>query len=309
VSAPTPAPPVSPPLASAPRGFLGRLRAVLAMIAFPHTLFALPFALFGTMLAAREASPPGWPGGRTLLLILGCMVTARSAAMAYNRLVDHRLDAANPRTAGRHLPAGLLGRAWVGGFVIANAALFMGLATLLGPLAGRLSPLALAWTLGYSHAKRFTAASHFWLGLSLAIAPIGAWIAVRGTLASAPWLLAAAVLLWVAGFDLIYALQDAAFDRARGLHSLPVRLGAAGTLRLAALCHGGMLIALALLGVQQGLGLPFRAGLLLAAILLIWEHRVVRGGDLARIDLAFFRINSWVGVLIFLTGGLAILLS
>jgi 4-hydroxybenzoate polyprenyltransferase len=293
----------------APRGALGRLGAVLAMIAFPHTLFALPFALLGTMLAAREASPPGWPGWRALALILGCMVTARSAAMAYNRLVDHRLDAANPRTAGRHLPAGLVSRAWVGGFVVVNAALFMALAGLLGPLPGRLAPLALLWLLGYSHAKRFTAASHFWLGLSLAIAPIGAWVALRGTLAGAPWLLALAVLLWVAGFDLIYALQDAAFDRARGLHALPARLGPAGTLRLAALCHLGMLAALALLGVQQGLGLPWRGGLLLAAILLIWEHRIVRGGDLARIDLAFFRINSWVGVLIFLAGGLAILLD
>ena len=295
--------------AAPPRGFLGRLHAVLAMIAFPHTLFALPFALLGMMLAAREASPPGWPGWRTLSLILGCMVTARSAAMAYNRLVDQRLDAANPRTAGRHLPAGLLSRAWVGGFVIVNAALLLALATLLGPLPGRLAPLALVWLLGYSHAKRFTAASHFWLGLSLAIAPIGAWVAVRGTLAGAPWLLAAAVLLWVAGFDLIYALQDAAFDRERDLHSLAARLGPAGTLRLAAFCHLGMLAALALLGTQHGLGLPFRVGLVLAAILLFWEHRVVRGGDLARIDLAFFRINSWVGVLIFLAGGLAILLG
>jgi len=297
------------PAAAAPRGFGGRLRAVLAMIAFPHTLFALPFALFGTMLAAREATPPGWPGWRALALILGCLVTARSAAMAYNRLVDHRLDAENPRTAGRHLPAGLLSRAWVGGFVIVTATLFIALATLLGPLAGKLAPFALAWLLGYSHAKRFTVASHFWLGLSLAIAPIGAWVAVRGTLAGAPWLLAAAVLLWVAGFDLIYALQDAAFDRARGLYSLAARLGAQGALRLAALCHLGMLLALAGLGVQQGLGLPFHAGLALAAILLFWEHRVVRGGELARIDLAFFRLNSWVGVTVFAAGALAILLA
>jgi len=302
VSAPAPA-------AAAPRGFCGRLRAVLAMIAFPHTLFALPFALFGTMLAAREASPPGWPGWRALALILGCMVTARSAAMAYNRLVDQRLDAENPRTAGRHLPAGLVSRAWVGGFVVVNATLFLGLASWLGPLPGKLAPLALAWILGYSHAKRFTVASHFWLGLSRAIAPIGAWVALRGSLVDAPWLLAAAVLLWVAGFDLIYALQDAAFDRARGLHSLAARLGACGSLRLAALCHLGMLVALALLGFQQGLGLPYRVGLALAALLLVWEHRVVRGGDLTRIDLAFFRSNSWVGVAVFAAGGLAILLG
>lgn len=295
--------------AAAPRGFGGRLRAVLAMIAFPHTLFALPFALFGTMLAAREATPPGWPGWRALALILGCMVTARSAAMAYNRLVDQRLDAENPRTAGRHLPAGLISRAWVGGFVIVNAALFMALASWLGALTGTLAPFALAWILGYSHAKRFTVASHFWLGLSLAIAPIGAWVALRGSLVDAPWLLAAAVLLWVAGFDLIYALQDAAFDRARGLHSLAARLGARGSLRLAALCHLGMLAALALLGFQQGLGLPYWVGLTLAALLLVWEHRVVRGGDLTRIDLAFFRINSWVGVAVFVAGGLAILLG
>ena len=291
-----------------PRGFSGRLRAVLDMIAFHHTLFALPFALLGMMLAARDNSPAGWPGWRTLLLVLGCMVTARSAAMAYNRIADQDIDAANPRTAARHLPAGLLTRAWVYGFVFVNACLFIFFAVLLGPVPGRLSPAALAWILGYSHAKRFTAASHFWLGLSLAIAPVGAWVAVTGHLDAAPWLLALAVLFWVGGFDIIYSLQDLDYDRRRGLHSLAARLGPRGALGLAAACHVAMIVSLAVFGELRDLGLPFRLGLALASLLLIWEHRVVRGGELGRIDLAFFRLNSWVGVLVFVAGALGIVL-
>lgn len=290
------------------RGPLARLLIILEMIKFGHTLFALPFAMLSLMLAARGGSPPGFPGWRTLLLVLGCMVTARSAAMTYNRIADRDIDAANPRTAGRALPAGLLDGATAWAFVFVNASLFILCAVLLGKMAGRLSPVALAWLVAYSHAKRFTAGAHFWLGISLAIAPLGAWIAVQGTLAGAPWLLAAGVVFWVAGFDLIYALQDADFDRERGLHSLPARFGASTTLRLAAICHALMLICLALLTVTHDLGLPFAGGLFLALVLLIWEHRIVRGGDLGRIDLAFFRINSWVGVAIFLAGALDIVL-
>jgi len=300
----------TPPVpADTPRGFLGRLRAVLDMIAFHHTLFALPFALLGMMLAARERSPAGWPGWGTLLLILGCMVTARSAAMAYNRIADQDIDATNPRTAGRHLPAGLLDRTWVYGFVFVNACFFILFAVLLGPTPGRLSPAALAWILGYSHAKRFTVASHFWLGLSLAIAPVGAWVAVTGHLTAAPWLLAVAVLFWVGGFDIIYSLQDLDHDRRRGLHSLAAKLGPQGALWLAAACHAAMIVTLALFGELRELGLPFRLGLILASLLLLWEHRVVRGGDLARIDLAFFRLNSWVGVAVFVAGALGIVLA
>jgi len=295
--------------ADTPRGPLAQLMVILEMIKFSHTLFALPFALLGMMLAARGESIPGFPGWRTLLLILGCMVTARSAAMAYNRIADRDLDAANPRTAGRALPTGLLGAAQVWAFVFVNATLFILFAVLLGKATGRLSPAVLAWLFAYSHAKRFTAGAHFWLGLSLAIAPVGAWVAVTGALAGAPWLLAVAVLFWVAGFDLIYSLQDLDFDRDRGLHSLPSRLGKRGALRLAAACHGAMILCLALLIPTRDLGLPFVAGLLLASLLLIWEHWVVRGGELGRIDLAFFRINSWVGVVIWLAGALDIVLA
>ncbi|MBN2171788.1 MAG: UbiA family prenyltransferase [Candidatus Krumholzibacteriota bacterium] len=279
------------------------------MIQFPHTLFALPFALLAAMIAAREAPTPGFPGWRILLLILACMVTARSAAMAYNRLMDRRDDAANPRTAGRALPAGRLTPRWVALFTAANGLLFLLFAALLNPLASRLAPLALAWILAYSHAKRLCAGSHFILGASLAIAPVGAWVAVRGTLAGAPWLLALAVVLWVAGFDTVYALQDLDFDRRRGLRSLAVALGPAAALRAAALCHLLMVLALVAFAWRRSLGVPFGAGLVLASLLLIWEHRVLRGGDLRRIDLAFFRLNSAAGVVIFLAGGLDIVLS
>lgn len=292
-----------------PRGFLGRLALVLDMIQFPHTLFALPFALLATMLAARGAPVPGFPGWRALLLILGCMVTARSAAMAYNRLADRRDDADNPRTADRALPAGLLTPRWVALFTAVNGLLFLLLAALLNPLTGILAPLALAWILAYSHAKRLFTGSHFILGASLAIAPVGAWVAVRGTLAGAPWLLALAVVLWVGGFDTVYALQDLDFDRRRGLRSLAVALGPAAALRVAALCHLLMILVLATFAWRRSLGLPFGGGLVLASLLLVWEHRVLRGGDLERIDLAFFRLNSAAGVVIFLAGGLDIVLS
>jgi 4-hydroxybenzoate polyprenyltransferase len=278
------------------------------MIQFPHTLFALPFALLAMMLAAREASPPGWPGWRRFLLILACMVTARSAAMAYNRLADRRLDAANPRTASRALPKGLLTPAWVAGFTAVCAALFVLFSFLLGPLAGWLSLPVLAWLLAYSTTKRFFVGTHFVLGVSLALAPLGAWIAVRSSLAGAPWLLSAAVVCWVAGFDIIYACQDLAFDRASGLRSLAVAVGPAAALRAAALCHVAMIACLALFARAHGMGAPFAIGLAGAAALLVWEHRVVRGGDLSRIDLAFFRINSAVGVLVFAAGAADILL-
>jgi 4-hydroxybenzoate polyprenyltransferase len=293
----------------APRSFWERLALVLDMIQFPHTLFALPFALLAAMLAAREAPVPGFPGWRILLLILACMVTARSAAMAYNRLADRRDDAANPRTAGRALPAGRLTPRWVALFTAANGLLFLLFAALLNPLAGRLAPLALVWILAYSHTKRLLDGSHFILGASLAIAPVGAWVAVRGTLAGAPWLLALAVVLWVAGFDMVYALQDLDFDRRRGLRSLAVALGPAAALRAAALCHLLMVLVLAAFAWRRSLGVPFGAGLVLASLLLVWEHRVLQGGNLGRIDLAFFRLNSAAGVVIFLAGGLDIVLS
>jgi len=296
-------------MTEAPKGFWGRLAAILEMIKFAHTLFALPFALLAMMVAARDFEHPGFPGWRVLVLILFCMVTARNAAMAYNRLADRELDAANPRTAGRALPAGMLTPSWVGFFVLINSLLFITFAALLNPLAGWLSPVALFVVLLYSHTKRFTPGSHFVLGLSLAIAPIGAWIAVHGAFGGAPWFLALAVLFWVAGFDIIYSCQDTAFDKQSGLYSLSVTLGEHVALRYSARLHLLMVLSMLVFAILHHMGWIFYGGLALSAWLLIHEHRLVRGGDLNRIDLAFFRVNSVVGVVIFLAGALDVLLA
>jgi len=277
------------------------------MIKFAHTLFALPFALLSMMVAARTFTTHGFPGWRVLILVIFCMVTARNAAMAYNRLADRDSDAANPRTAGRALPSGLLKPGWVGMFVFVNALLFITFAAMLNPLAGWLSPLALAVVLLYSHMKRFTPSSHFVLGLSLAIAPIGAWIAVYGSFAGAPWFLALAVMLWVAGFDIIYSCQDTEFDRQNGLYSLSVTLGEHVALRYAARLHLLMVLSMILFALTHHMGWIFYLGLALASWLLVHEHRLVRGGDLTHINLAFFRVNSVVGMVIFLAGALDVI--
>jgi len=290
-------------------GFWGRLAAVLEMIKYAHTLFALPFALLAMMVAARDFEHPGFPGWRVLVLILFCMATARNAAMAYNRLAARALDAANPRTAGRALPAGLVTPGWAGLFVFINALLFITFAAMLNPLAGWLSPVALFVVMFYSHAKRFTPGSHFVLGLSLAIAPIGAWIAVRGGMDGAPWFLALAVLLWVAGFDIIYSCQDTEQDKQSGLYSLSVVLGEHVALRYAARLHLLMALALLAFAWTHQMGWIFHLGLALAAWLLVHEHRLVRGADLAHIDMAFFRVNSVVGLVLFAAGALDVVLS
>jgi 4-hydroxybenzoate polyprenyltransferase len=228
------------PAATVPLSPLRQARTILAMIRFEHTLFALPFAFLGMILGAE-----GWPPWRVVGWIAVAMVGARSAAMGFNRLADRRLDAENPRTAGRALPAGEISPAAVALFVAASAALLVVAAWRLNPLALALSPLALAIVLGYSYTKRFTWASHLVLGLGLAGAPLGAWIAVRGEVAPAAFALAGAVVLWVAGFDVLYALQDLDFDRRRGLHSIPARFGVRGALLLSALFHAGTLALLA----------------------------------------------------------------
>jgi len=214
---------------------LGTLRTMLEMIKFEHTLFALPFAFLGMLLAAG-----GWPSWRVVFWIVVAMIGARSAAMGFNRLADRSIDAANPRTSSRALPAGLVSPAAVALFVAASAALLVLAAWQLNPLALALSPLALAIVLGYSYTKRFTWASHLVLGLSLSGAPLGAWIAVRGDVTAVPLLLSAAVLLWVAGFDILYALQDLDFDRRSGLHSIPARFGVRGALWLSGALPGWM---------------------------------------------------------------------
>jgi len=255
-------------------------------------LFALPFAILGAAMAAR--GPDGWHGRwRDWVGILACMAMARSAAMAFNRLADRRIDAMNPRTAGRHLPSGRLSTGTVAAFTVANGVGFV--AATLVFLPNRwpviLSGPVLLWLFGYSYAKRFTSLAHFWLGLALGLAPMAAWIAIRGNIAWPPALLGLAVLLWVAGFDIIYACQDAAFDRAQGLHSVPGRLGIRGALRLAAACHAGMIAALVGLGVAYPLGPVFFTGVGVVALLLVYEHALVRPDDLTRVNVAFFQVN------------------
>lgn len=266
-----------------------RLVVVLEMIKFEHTLFALPFALIGMLLAAG-----GVPEGRIVLWILVAMVGARSAAMGWNRLVDREIDAANPRTATRALPAGLVTPGFVALFVVASLALLLLAAWRLNPLCLALSPLAIGVLLGYSYTKRFTWAAHLALGLALAGAPLGAWIAVTGSFAPTPFVLAAVVVTWVAGFDVLYALQDETFDRARGLASIPARFGTTAALGISATLHGATLALLAALPYvyPSGLGTAYWAGVAGCAALLAYQHAIVRPGDLARLNAAFFTANG-----------------
>lgn len=266
----------------------------LSLIRFEHTLFALPFALMSLLIAADGR--PAWP---TLAWVLVAMVGARSAAMAFNRLVDAPIDAANPRTSDRHLPSGAVSRAGVVVFTALSAALLVLAAWRLNPLCFRLSPVALAVILGYSLTKRFTALAHLVLGLGLGIAPIGAWLAVQGSFAAFPLWMAAGVMFWVAGFDTIYACQDAEFDRDAGLHSLASRLGVGRALWLSRIFH---VVSVALLAIAfsrvSALGAVSLAGVAVMAGLLMGEQVLVRGGDLRRIDRAFFEINSWIGIIL-----------
>jgi 4-hydroxybenzoate polyprenyltransferase len=281
---------------------MARVRSYLELVRFSHTLFALPFALLGAVLAAwgpkgLEGRPRDWLG------ILLCMATARSAAMAFNRLVDRDYDARNPRTAGRHLPAGLLSPSAVAAFTAICSAAFIA-STLLflpNPWPLRLAVPVLLWLLAYSYTKRFTSLAHFWLGASLSLAPIAAWIALRGDLAWPPILLGLAVFFWVSGFDVIYACQDADFDRSSGLRSVPGALGVARALRLAAACHAVMVAALIGLGLSYPLGAVYYAGVAAATILLVYEHSLVKPDDLARVNQAFFHVNVVVsaGLLVF----------
>jgi 4-hydroxybenzoate polyprenyltransferase len=268
--------------------FFAGLRETGEMIAFKHTVFALPFAVIALITAAA----PTWPAPRTWLWVAVAMVSARTAAMAFNRLADHRIDVDNPRTADRSLPAGRLSRrfAWV--VTGASAALFLVATASLNPLYLVLAPAALAWLLGYSFAKRFTAASHLWLGLALGIAPVGAWIAVTGRGERSAVILAAAVALWVAGFDVIYSLQDEAFDREYALHSLPARVGGTQALILARLFHVLAFIGFVAFALAAGGG-PVRISAVTAAgVLLAWQHRLIRADDLESVDAAFFTANG-----------------
>lgn len=289
---------------------LDKVSRFLDLIRFSHTLFALPFALLAAVMAwlqppsgEQPATPFSW---WHLVGILICMTAARSAAMAFNRIADRDIDGDNPRTAERHLPAGTLGLTEVVFFAVLSSLVFLGGTALFwpNPLPLVLGLPVLLFLLGYSYTKRFTSLAHFWLGAALMLAPISAWIAIRGeVLLSNPAdllpavALGAAVLLWVAGFDILYACQDADFDREKGLFSVPATLGVAGALRVAALCHVAMLGMLVVLPwVYPPLGMIYWIGVAAIAVLLVYEHWLVRPDDLTQVNLAFFYVNAVVSV-------------
>ena len=272
------------------------LRSTLRMIQFEHTLFALPFALMGAVLAAR-----GLPPWNQLFWILVAMVGARSAAMTFNRLVDQPYDAQNPRTADRPLVTGSLTRRFAWLFLLAAAMLFVLAAAMLNRLAFILSFPVLGLLLGYSYSKRFSSGTHFLLGASLGCAPLGAWIAVRGDIRLPPLLLGLAVLCWTAGFDIIYACQDVDFDQRVRLHSLPRRWGIARALIASRFLHAAMVLMLAGVGRLLSLGILYYLGVVGVAALLVYEHGLVRPDDLSRVNRAFFTINGYVSVFLFLT--------
>ncbi len=270
---------------------LAKLRVYLEMIRFAHTMFALPFAFMGAILAAG-----GIPPGRTLWWILVAMVGARSGAMGINRIADRCLDGLNPRTRDRALPRGRIELGEAMAFVVVSFGVFLFAAWMLNPLCLALAPLAILIVCGYSYTKRFTAGSHLILGLSLAMAPIGAWAAVRGEIAAPALVLGLGVLFWVAGFDILYAFQDIDFDRRTGLFSIPAWLGTARGLMIAGVFHGLTVCCLAALIPLLRLGLVYGVGLAGAALLLCYEHRLVHRHGLAKLDMAFFNVNGILSI-------------
>lgn len=279
------------------------LRVYLEMIKIEHSIFALPFAMIGMMWAAN-----GFPSPAKFWLIVLAMVSCRSAAMAFNRIADRDIDAVNPRTRTRALPAGLLSLRTANLYFYGSIAIFFLAAWFLNPLSFALAPLALGITLIYSLCKRVTWLCHFVLGLSLGIAPAAAWIAVRGTLDPRIVWITAAVMLWTAGFDIIYALQDEEFDRERGLHSVPARFGKARGLVISRVCHGLAVGCLFIGGFSFGVGALYFIGVLFAACLLFYEQSLVKPNDLSRVNLAFFTLNGYVSLGLFSFTALDVLL-
>jgi 4-hydroxybenzoate polyprenyltransferase len=279
---------------------LNRIRLTLEMIKFEHSVFALPFALTGALLAWRESGFPRTGLAWKLSWIVVAMVAARSVAMAFNRILDADIDARNPRTKSRHLPAGLLSHRFAWGFIVLWTIVFLGAAAALNSLCLKLAPLALAIVMFYSYTKRFTHFAHLVLGFSLGIAPAAAWIAMNGVLDPRILWLTAAVTLWTAGFDVIYSCQDYAFDVASGLHSIPQHVGIAGALWIARFLHIAMLLCLIPLVSAFKLAALAWAGVVAVALLLAWEHRLVHANDLSRVDAAFFTMNGYVSILFFL---------
>jgi 4-hydroxybenzoate polyprenyltransferase len=264
------------------------------MIKFAHTIFALPFAFTGAVLAAR-----GLPSLYQTFWIVMAMVGARTAAMGLNRIIDAEIDAKNPRTENRAIPAGLIGKGTVFVFVIIGVLFLLYAALMLNPLCLYMSPLILFFLVLYSYCKRFTALAHVVLGICIAFAPLGAWVAIQGKIEEPALLLAGSVVFWLAGFDTLYALQDLDFDRAHGLHSIPVRLGVNGSLWIARVFHLVMLGLLVALYLVMGLGIYFLIGLLITAALIFYEHWLLRTGDLSKIDMAFLNMNGYISINIF----------
>ncbi len=283
---------------------MSRLATYLSFVRFSHSVFALPFALTGALLAARE-HPLTWTH---LLWIVVAMVSARSAAMGFNRLVDARFDALNPRTAMRELPCGAMSTAEATVFVVVFSALFVVASWMLSPLCGLLSPLALAIVFWYSLAKRYTNFTQAFLGLAMAVAPVGGWLAAGGRGGWEPWLLGAAIGLWVGGFDILYACQDEAFDRAHGLRSIPVRFGVERSLYISRAMHIAAVGCMALLAWVVPLGPIYSGGVALVGALLIYEQSLVSKEDLSQVKRAF-DLNGYVGILYFVTTAVAVYAS
>ncbi len=282
---------------------LAKVATLGRMVKLSHTVFALPFALAATAMAARGH---GITFGQVVAIVVA-MAGARTAAMGFNRIVDRHLDARNPRTAGRELPSGQVSLRAAALLTVGSVLVFVAAAASLGRLCLLLSPIVLALVLGYSFAKRFTWLCHLLLGLAIGIAPAGAWIAVRGELGwPAVWLVGA-VTTWIGGFDILYALADRDFDRREGLHSIPARFGVPAALVVSALLHAGTVVALLAAGHLAGLGLVYYAGVAAVFVLLVYEHGIVRPSDLSRVDVAFFNLNGYVSVVYFAATLVAVL--
>ena len=274
-----------------------KITALLQMIKFSHTIFAFPFALLGVVLASLVSGEA--PSFSQVFWICVAMIGARSGAMGLNRVIDAKIDAANPRTEQREIPAGKVSLREAIAFVAVSFAILLFAAWMLNPLCLMLSPVAIFFLALYSYCKRFTSLAHIVLGICLAAAPLGAWIALRGDIGWPAVVLALAVLLWVAGFDIFYALQDVEFDREQGLYSIPVKLGAERSIQLVRVFHLGMVILLLLLMAVDGLGVVYLLGVVIISLLLIYEHMLVKPDDLSRLDAAFFNMNGYISVTIF----------
>lgn len=283
-------------------GFYSKVCVFLEMIKFSHTVFALPFALTGAMLAAG-----GMPTLRQIIWIAMAMVGARTAAMGMNRLIDAAIDARNPRTANRAIPAGQISKGVTMVFIVISIMLMLVAAAMLNLLCLKLAPIALFFLVLYSYCKRFTSMAHVVLGICLAAAPIGAWVAIRGSLEIPALVLGSVVLFWVAGFDILYALQDLDFDRQAGLHSIPVVLGVRGSILAARVFHLVMIVLMIALAGIMGLGWSFKIGILIALFMLLYEHWLIRDGNLEKLDAAFFNMNGYISVAIFCCTALDVL--